>query len=147
MRNLVEKTGGLVLNEEEFDSEVFEKCAEKYFETICSEDAVYNASIKTFCSKELYLSGMIGPGQLAEKDKNFPKDAENCFGESGGSSFVINSPTPTTSFVFFYSLRDSAVEQKQKPCFFQFQTTYLTPGGKAILRVATFMREFIKDDK
>lgn len=62
MRNLIEKTGGLVMNEEEFDTEVYEKCLLKYMETITSENAIYNAQIKTFCSKELYLSGMIGPG-------------------------------------------------------------------------------------
>jgi hypothetical protein len=45
------------------------------------------------CSKELYLSGMLGPGQLQEKQKEFPKEAENCFGESGGNKFLINSPT------------------------------------------------------
>lgn len=75
------------MNEEEFDSEVYGKCVVKYIETITSETAVYNAQTKTFCSKELYLTGMIGPGQLLAKDKDFPKDAENCFGESGGTSF------------------------------------------------------------
>lgn len=28
-------------------------------------------------SKELYLSGLLGPAQLIEKDKDFPKDADN----------------------------------------------------------------------
>lgn len=37
MRNLIEKTGGLVLNEEEFDTEVFEKCLTRYFQTVNSD--------------------------------------------------------------------------------------------------------------
>ena len=43
MRLLFEKTGGMIMNEEEFDSEVYEKCVTKYMETITSENAVYNA--------------------------------------------------------------------------------------------------------
>lgn len=50
MRNLVEKTGGIVMNEEEFDSEVYQKCIDKYMESVTSENAVYNAQMKTFCS-------------------------------------------------------------------------------------------------
>lgn len=62
MRNLMEKTGGIVINEEEFESDVYEKCITKYFQTISSEYSVYNSSMTVFCSKELYLSGMLGPG-------------------------------------------------------------------------------------
>lgn len=90
---------------------------------------------------------MIGPGQLLNKDKDFPKDAENCFGESGGSNFQINSPISTSTYSMYYSLRNTSVETRQKPCFFQFQTIYMNAKGRSIMRVATFMRQFIKDDK
>lgn len=43
MRNLIEKTGGLVMNEEEFETDVYVKCLVKYMETITSENAIYNA--------------------------------------------------------------------------------------------------------
>lgn len=112
MRALIEKTNGLVINEEEFDSEVYEKCLQKYFETISSDQAIYNATMQIFCSKELYISGMLGPGQLFEKSKDFPKDAENCFGETGGSKFQINSPINTSTFLFFFSLKDAVIGVK-----------------------------------
>lgn len=147
MRSLVEKTGGLVVNEEEFKSEIFEKCLSKYIISVTGEQAVYNAQLVVRCSKDLYLSGMLGPSQLVEKSKDFPKDAENCFGESGGNTFRLNSPISSSTYLFFFSLKEVSVGNRQKPCFFQFQTTYTNTKGRSVTRVLTLMREFVTDEK
>lgn len=65
--------------------------------------------MQVYSSKELYLSGMLGPGSLIEKSKDFPKDAENTFGESGGYKFRINSPINTSTYLLFFSLKEAAV--------------------------------------
>lgn len=56
-------------------------------------------------SNELYLSGMLGPAQLMEKDADFPKDGDNLIGETGGSKYYINSPINTTTYLMFFSHR------------------------------------------
>lgn len=118
MRELVEKTGGIVINEEEFILDVYEKSLSKYFGMITDPNAVYNAKMNVECSKEIYVSGMLGPGQLFEKASDFPKDGDNLIGETGGNKFYLNSPINTTTYLLFFSHRKASINQKQKPCFF-----------------------------
>lgn len=100
------KTGGVVVNEEEFVSEVFEKSLIKYINQVTSESASYNARMKVYCSKELYLSGLLGPAKLIEKDKDFPKDGDNLIGESGGHSYYLSNPINTFTYLLFFSHRN-----------------------------------------
>ncbi len=73
MRYLIEKTGGMVINQEEFVLDVFSHSFKKYCEYISDNNSVYFAKLTVQCSKELYLQGILGPAKLINK-KNFPKD-------------------------------------------------------------------------
>ncbi len=145
MRNLIDKTGGMVINQEEFISEVFTKSFNKYMEMILNPEAVYGAKTKVVVSKELFLSGMLGPGKSLEKTKTVPKDAEGLIGESGGDKFFIGAPLNTTTILFFFAHNQAELNVKSKPCFFQICTTFVNKKGETILRVANYMREFINN--
>lgn len=64
---LIEKTGGLVFNEEEFDSQVFKASINKYFDHIVSDWSVYGAKMLINHSKEVFFNGFLGPGKLINK--------------------------------------------------------------------------------
>lgn len=63
MKTLAEKTGGFVVVQEEFESEVFRDSYLKLFEVDQEMNlkTATNAQMEVFVSKELKLSGAIGP--------------------------------------------------------------------------------------
>ena len=84
---------------------------------IMSPSAPFAGRMKVKVSKELYLSGCLGPTKLISKNKSIP-DAEELIGESGGEDFYINAPFNTSTFLFFFSHRNADLNIKSKPCFF-----------------------------
>lgn len=147
MRNLIEKTGGLVVNQEEFICEVFDKSFDKYINVVIDPNSPYSSKMKVLCSKDLFLSGFLGPAHLSGKDPSVPKDADGLIGQSGGNEFQTLSPLSTSTYLMFFSHRQAEMNIKSKPCYFQIKTTFINTKGETIIRVSTFMREFINDEK
>lgn len=147
MRNMIQQTGGIIVNQEEFTSPVFEKSLSKYMQFIVDEAAVFSGLMKVFCSKDLFISGSLGPLKLQRKSNLVPKDAEGLIGESGGHEFYIGAPLSTSSYLFFFSHSNPELNVKSKPCYFQIHTSYKSIDGSTIIRVATFNREFVNDEK
>lgn len=147
MKNLIFKTGGIIANQEEFTNQVFEKTLKKYFEMLTDESVVYNAQMKILNSKEIFISGALGPMKLVSKSDAVPKDAEGLIGEAGGNEFFVGASLNTSTYCVFYSHTNAEVNIKSKPCYFQIQTRYVNSAGETITRIATFMREFVNDPK
>lgn len=147
MRNLVEKSGGLVVNQEEFRSEVFEKSLEKYVAGLFGDAAVFSAALKVMTSKEFFISGALGPLKLTQKATGIPSDADNLIGETGGNDFYLGGPSASSTFLFFFGHRNAEISSKNKAAYFQYQITYVDKLGNRIFRVATFQREIVNDKK
>ena len=147
MRNMVQQTGGIIVNQEEFTSPVFEKSLTKYMQFIVDETSVFSGQMKVFCSKDLFVSGALGPLKLQKKSNLVPKDAEGLIGEAGGHEFYIGAPLSTSTYLFFFSHSNPELNVKSKPCYFQITTSYKSIDGSLVMRVATFNREFVNDMK
>lgn len=147
MRNLVEKTGGIIINQEQFTCNVFEKSLEKYISNMFGESAVFGAKISILTSKDFFISGALGPIKLLTKSANIPSDADGLIGETGGNDFYIGGCGSSSSYLFFFGHRNAEISSKNKAAYFQYQTTYVDKAGHRILRVSTFQREIVTDHK
>ena len=147
MRNLVEKSGGIIVNQEQFQCEVFEKSMDKYIETLLTDSAVFGASLKILTSKDFFISGALGPLKLTQKSNSVPSDADNLIGETGGNDFFLGGCSNNSTYLFFFAHRNAEISAKSKAAYFQYQTTYVNKDGSRILRVATFQREIVNNLK
>lgn len=146
MRPMIEKTGGVVINQEEFTVDVFSKSIAKYVELHTRASAPLNARLKLLCAKDLMISGALGPLKLSSKTRDISQ-IEAPIGEAGGDEFFLGAPLPASTLAFFFAHRNPQVKETSNRCFFQFQTLYATAEGEKILRVATFMREYSSNSK
>jgi protein transport protein SEC23 len=147
MRNLVEKSGGLLVNQEQFEGEVFEKSLDKYVTQLFGENAVFAAGLKVMTSKDFFISGALGPLRLTQKATGIPSDADNMIGETGGNDFFLGGPSTNSTFLFFFGHRTAEISSKNKAAYFQYQITYIDKTGSRVMRVATFQREIVTDKK
>ena len=147
MRPLIEKSGGIVVNQEEFTTDVFQKSFEKYISLAFGEESVFGTLIKVNMSKDFFVSGALGPLKLAKKATDIPSDADGLIGETGGSEFHAGGTLPSTSYLIFFAHRTAEVASKQKACYFQLTLYYTNTRGEKIIRVATFQREVVNDVK
>lgn len=147
MRNLIEKSGGLVVNQEQFAGDVFEKSLEKYVNNLLGDGAVFGANLKVMTSKDFFVSGALGPLKLTQKAPGIPSDADNLIGETGGNDFYLGGASPNSTYLFFLGHKAAEITSKSKAAYFQYQITYVDKNGHRVLRVATFQREIVTDKK
>lgn len=147
MKNMVEKSGGIVVNQEQFVGEVFEKSLEKYVTQLLGEGAVFGAGLKILTSKDFFISGALGPLKLTQKATGIPSDADNLIGETGGNDFFMGGCSSSSTYLFFFGHKTAEISSKNKAAYFQYQITYIDKNGHRVLRVATFQREIVTDKK
>lgn len=147
MRNLVEKSGGLVVNQEQFAGDVFEKSFDKYMTQLFGDSAVFGANLKILTSKDFFVSGALGPLKLTQKASGIPSDADNLVGETGGNDFYLGGCSSNSTYLFFFGHKTAEISSKNKAAHFQYQTSYIDKLGNRILRVVTFQREIVTDKK
>jgi len=147
MRSLIEKSGGIVVNQEEFICEVFDQSLEKYLANIFNDEAPYGANLKVLNSKEFFVSGALGPLKLKKKSADIPSDADGLIGETGGNEFQLGAALPSSTYLIFFGHKNPDVNIKTKPVFFQMQIAYTNKNGERIIRVSTFQRDMVSDPK
>lgn len=146
LKAVVERTGGLIVQQEEFTMEVFSKSFAKYFALHNAPDAPINVQLQLRVSPGLFVCGALGPLKLARKNKSIYGEADMVIGESGGDEFFLGSPLPASTLCFFFSHVAAEVKSTQaNRCHFQLHSTYATPTGERVARVATFIRPFATD--
>ncbi|KAJ5078022.1 protein transport protein sec23 [Anaeramoeba ignava] len=146
MRNLVKKTGGLLLIADKFDSDVFRNSLTRIFQKDITSDSqdidqtdflCYDATISIATSKELRIAGTIGNCVSANQKTQHVAEAE--IGIGGTSSWKCCSIDSMSTFGFYFEITNSEknpVENK-KIGMIQISTKYRTPQGQWRLRVTT----------
>jgi protein transport protein SEC23 len=147
MRNMVERSGGIVVNQEQFECDVFDKSLDKYVATLLGDSGVFGANMKVITCKDFFVSGALGSLRLTVKSPNIPSDADGLIGETGGNDFYLGGCSTNSTYLMFMGHRNSEVPSKTKTALFQFQTTYIDKKGCRVLRVATFQREVVNNLK
>lgn len=144
MCNLVQRTGGIVINHEEFQDKEYLPSVKQYMDTLFSQDTVWNARTQVLCSAELGLHGALGSMKLINSDKELEK-MDNLIGQTGGNKFYLGNTSVHNSFLFLFQPKNPEISIKAKPCYFQFQSVFTDQDGSSIMRVATFSRNFCSD--
>ena len=147
MRNMVEKSGGIVVNQEQFQCDVFEKSMNKYILNYFGDSSVFGANMKILISKDFFISGALGSLKLTQKSKDVPTDADGLIGETGGNDFYLGGCSQTSTYLFFFGHKQAEISNKNKTMYFQFQTTFIDKNGHRVLRVMTFQREIVNNQK
>ena len=138
MRNLIMKTGGLIINDEEFSNDFFHSNFHKYFESILSPHSVYGCSMQIKNSNSLYLQGIIGCCGLKEKINGFAKEGDMFIGEHGGDEFVLNGPLKSSTYLIMFGLTKGVLDSSIKNALIQIQVKYFTKEGLSVIRVFNF---------
>eukprot|EP00828_Plagiopyla_frontata_P044585 TRINITY_DN7320_c0_g3_i7.p1 TRINITY_DN7320_c0_g3~~TRINITY_DN7320_c0_g3_i7.p1 ORF type:complete len:463 (-),score=50.67 TRINITY_DN7320_c0_g3_i7:349-1737(-) len=153
MKSLAEKTGGYIIMQESFSSDVFIQSFQKFFEPDVLESTTEQGlriascgKIKLFLSKELQVNGAIGPCNSLKQQS--PSVSEQEIGQGKTVSWYLGGLDRCTTLAFYYQLEEQASNNNKlegKPAYFQFQTTYRHSNGQLRVRITTVARKFAND--
>ena len=146
MAELVQRTGGLVVNQEEFQEQEFSIGAKRYFDSLLGENTFWAARTRVLTTGELGLSGALGGLEVTKKVKAL-ENLDNQMGASGGNEYYLGNCGSGTSHLFLFQHMKPDVTVNPKRGYFQFQSSYRDGQGNQVLRVATFARHFSSDQK
>jgi protein transport protein SEC23 len=141
MKYLAEKTGGIVVMNESFNSDVFRNTYKKLFDRDVNGflKLGYAARLDVLVSRDLRVQGAIGP--CISLKKAGPMVSENPIGESGTTSWYLGGIDRNSTLALLYDLNVKEAAAS-KFAFFQFLTTYRHSSGRQHLRVTTVCRRF-----
>ncbi|KAJ7535739.1 hypothetical protein O6H91_12G044100 [Diphasiastrum complanatum] len=144
-KSAVESSGGLVVLAETFDSEIFKKSLQKLF--TCDEEGhlkmCFNATLEVITTKEIKISGAIGP--CSSLKRKSPSVSETEVGIGGTSAWKLCTLNNKTCVALFFEI----VNQHSNPItpgvafFIQFITQYQHGSGQIRLRVTTTARRWV----
>lgn len=104
MKLLAEKTGGIVVSQESFDSDVFRETYKKLFERDINGflKMGFAGRLDMYVSKELKIQGAIGP--CISNKKGGPMVAETTLGEGGTTNWYLGGLDRNSSICFLLDL-------------------------------------------
>ena len=144
MRQLVQKTGGYLVNAESFEHQMFKESFRKMFQRDGNGNLNmgFDVNVEVQMSKEMKVMGAIG--HLVSMKKSSPSVSSKTVGESGTSAWRICGIDPQTTFAFYFSVvnQDQMPKRNQRGLI-QLTTSYMDSSGAHILRVTTIGRPFV----
>lgn len=144
MKNMVSRTGGICIIQEEFQQQVFQDSFRNIFALNEFEEmkVASGGRIKVHVSPPLKIKGAIGPC-LSLKNK-FKSASAEPVGEGETNEWYLGGLDPCLTLTHIYEI--DAKEQaakKRSNAFFQFVTTYKHPSGHIFKRVTSISRPFM----
>jgi len=147
MQDLAKKTGGLVIQADDFDTPMFKDSFKKIFtrDEQGNFPLTFNSTIEVLTSRELKVCGAIG--HCASLNKKGPSVAETEIGIGNTTAWRTGSLDGQSTFAFFFEV----VNQHNNPLpphqkgLIQFQTSYQTASGQKVLRITTLGRSWASD--
>lgn len=144
VRHLVARTGGMIVLADKFNQSVFRESLRKMFEKApdtpewpgCMHMG-FGATIEVMSSREVKVSGAIGPcASLEKKNSNV---AETEVGVGGTTQWYMGGIDPSATMSFFFEVTNTNATPmpQHKRRYLQFLTQYQTSQGKTKLRVTT----------
>jgi protein transport protein SEC23 len=145
MKSMSERTGGIMLTNELFNSQVFKDTFKKIFDKDANGDLRFGfcGELTLNVTKEVRISGALGP--CTSLKKTYPYLAEEEIGQSGTNAWYIGGVDKCSTIAFYLDLIKSEDEKKPQianTAFFQFAFRYRHPSGKYRLRITTVSKKF-----
>ncbi|KAM3130641.1 hypothetical protein pb186bvf_017233 [Paramecium bursaria] len=142
MKFLAEKTGGVVVMQEKFDSDVFRESYKKLFDRDSQGflKMGFGSRIDMFASKDIKIQGAIGP--CISLKKQGPMASEQIIGEGGTTSWYAGGLDRNSTILFILDLAPNKDQSNSTHAFVQFITLYRHSSRVQRLRVTTIMRKF-----
>ncbi|WCJ23920.1 Sec23/Sec24 protein transport family protein [Euphorbia peplus] len=139
----VEKSGGVMLLGELFESDQFRKCLRHVFsrDDEGNMKMYFDATIEVVTTKDIKICGALGPCVSLKKKNDLVSDHET--GEGGTYMWKLGTLTKKTCIAFFFEIGD---EQKAHPgsaFFIQFITRYRHGNTGVRKRVTTAARRWV----
>ena len=110
MKNLANSSGGAIVLSDSFCSAIFKQSLYRLFERDSSNQSLkmcFNAALEIFMSKELKVSGLIGPAVSAQKKGTNVSEIE--VGISGTNSWKLGTISPRSSYAIYFDLSSTQV--------------------------------------
>ncbi|KAK9868182.1 hypothetical protein WJX84_004175 [Apatococcus fuscideae] len=144
MKRAVERSGGNVVQVDSFGNPVFKESFRRVFETPGqpgSLNTAAHATLEVIPSKDVKVSGALGPGAPQEK-KLATAVADQVIGMGGTNRWKMAGLDGKTTMAFFFDIvAANKKDGNHAPAFFiQFITRYLHPDGSMRCRVTTVSR-------
>ena len=148
MRDLINKTGGLIILNEEFKQNHFKEALQKLFtrNEFGSLNLHSGATLEFHCSNEIKIRGCIGNCKtLNEKNKY---DGKVKIGESGTNKWFLGGLDNFSTFTFFFEIHKTGSKNypSSHPTYYQFLTYYRHNYGRERLRVVTIEKPFLANN-
>ncbi|KAG4094109.1 hypothetical protein H8356DRAFT_1346990 [Neocallimastix lanati (nom. inval.)] len=147
MKSLVDKTGGYMIMSDSFTTAIFKQS----FIRIFSKDSQgflnmgFNATLTVQTSRELKVSGLIGPAISAGKKNQYVGETEIGIANTNSWKFCGITNRTTVAIYFEVAPQNAAVKAGDKGLI-QFVTQYQHSSGQYRLRVTTVARNMAEDN-
>jgi protein transport protein SEC23 len=138
MRDLVHKTGGVIVNADCFDHAMFKQSFTHMLKSNTSLG--YNATLEVLTSREVKVCGAIGA--LSSLAKSSASVAETEIGLGNTCAWKICGLDPSATFAVYFEVvnaHTNPIPQGQNGII-QFTTLYQNHAGHKVLRVTTVSR-------
>jgi len=147
MKSLVNKTGGYMILSDSFTTAIFKQS----FIRIFSKDSQgflnmgFNATLTVQTSRELKVSGLIGPAIAAGKKNQYVGETEIGIANTNSWKFCGITNRTTVAVYFEVASQNTGTKAGDKGLI-QFVTQYQHSSGQYRLRVTTVARNMAEDN-
>ena len=152
LKQLVNRTGGVIVMGDKFDQSLFRESLKRAFNTHPTTPAAedgstpaipgslvmgFGANIEVIVPRDMKICGALGP--CASMNKASPIVSETETGIGGTSQWYMGGIDPAVTMAFFFDVPNSSAAplQPTKRRYMQFLTHYQTSTGQTHLRVTT----------
>jgi len=144
MKSCANQTGGVMVMGDSFKSALFKQTFQRVFSKDSKDEfkMAFNATLDIKCSREIKISGAIGPCVTGGKKDASISEIE--IGVGGTSSWKFCGLNPSTSTAVFFEVTNqhgAPIPQGGRGCL-QFITTYQHANGQRRVRVTTVARNW-----
>ena len=144
MKSCCNMTGGNMVMGDSFNSALFKQT----FQRVFSKDSkgefkmAFNATVEVKCSRELKISGSIGPCVSGNRKDGSISEVEIGIGNTTAWKFCALTPSSTVATFFEVTNQHGApIPQGGRGCI-QFITSYQHASGQKRVRVTTLARNW-----
>jgi len=150
MKYLPNATGGNIVMGDSFDSSLFKTSFQRVFTKDSNENLkmAFNCILEVKTSKEINVSGAIGPCVSMKLRNHHVSDTEIGIGGTAQWKFCVLKPSITCAFYFDIVQTQPTQQNMQQPNrgYIQFITQYQGTDGYRHVRVSTVSRNFGEND-
>lgn len=144
MRELAERSGGVMVMAETFSSALFRQSFQRRFRREAGTlDAAFSASIEIAASREFKVCGALGPCESLRKASPAVSETDVGQGHTCAWKMCCADGSTTLAFIFEVANQPTAPATSGEQRYLQFVTHYQHPNGQFRVRVTTLARSWV----